>query len=235
MIYFFSYGDDNYKLSKQRILKEATELNIFDKCNVYSPDDIDKDFKNKYKEIFEYKRGNGYWIWKFYFIKKYLDEVNEGDIIVYCDAGCQINKSGKQRLKEYIDMLKISEEGVISFQLDENIENQWTIKEIFDYFNIDINDKNAINGQYIGGIFIYKKCEKSLSIINKCLELLEYDKYLITDKYVNTQNYTKFKENRHDQSIHSLARKIYGSIVLSGTEVETGDTKYPFNARRIRG
>ena len=38
-----------------------------------------------------------------------------------------------------------------------HIEKIWTIKEIFDYFNIDINSNISNTGQYVGGILIMKK------------------------------------------------------------------------------
>ena len=44
--------------------------------------------------------------------------------------------------------------------------------------------------------------------------LLDEDRYLITDKYNSSQKLESFRENRHDQSIFSLLSKIYGSLKI---------------------
>ena len=59
-----------------------------------------------------------------------------------------------------------------------------------------------------------KKCNHSLLLINECLKLLDFDKNLITDFYNKNQG-EYFIDNRHDQSILSLMRKKYNSIVLN--------------------
>ena len=58
----------------------------------------------------------------------------------------------------------------------------------------------------------------------------------------HSQNqHPQFKENRHEQSLFSLLRKMHGSIVLDGDEsfiVPFGgqeSMKYPFWASRIKG
>ena len=59
---------------------------------------------------------------------------------------------------------------------------------------------------------IFKKNKHSNDLLNEFINLLDTDRYLITDKYNSIQKYEKFIENRHDQSIFSLLSKIYGSL-----------------------
>lgn len=83
-----SYGD--YKYIKQLKINKFTAINIgkVDKYYSYKPEDIDINFKNKNKDILSRKRGNGYWLWKPYFILKTLKEkLNKGDFLIYTDAG----------------------------------------------------------------------------------------------------------------------------------------------------
>ncbi len=68
--------------------------------------------------------------------------------MIYLDAGCSININGKTRFNEYIEMLNSSNESIISFQMP-HLEKKYTTKEIFNYFNIDRNDKIANNGQIL--------------------------------------------------------------------------------------
>ena len=235
--YFFSYGDNKYNISKKRILKEAIESNFFDYCDIYGPENIGEEFKIKYSDILNQPRGGGYWIWKFYFIYKYLQQINEGDYLIYCDAGCTINKDGINRFNEYKDLLKKSNYGIISFKM-EHKEYKYTIKELYNYFNLDINNFELNNSQYVGGILILKKCSHSLLLIDECLKLLNFDKKLITD-YYNKYQGEYFIDYRHDQSILSLVRKKYGSVVLNDetyTKINKDkfDPRFPFWATRIR-
>jgi hypothetical protein len=63
---------------------------------------------------------------------------------------------------------------------------------------------------------------------------------MYTDHYKNNQH-VQFKENRHDQSLFSLLRKIHGSVVVNGDEsfvIPFGgeeSMKYPVWGTRIKG
>ena len=98
MIYFFSYGDDKYKNSKDRIRNEARSF-IFDKVDIYGREDIPFEFIEKTKPYIDMPRGGGYWLRKPFFLKKTFDMMNDGDICVYADAGCTINPNGLDRFK----------------------------------------------------------------------------------------------------------------------------------------
>lgn len=213
-IHFISYGDNKYHTAKQRIKAEAINFGIFSSINIYSPSDIDNKFAQKYKDILCKQRGGGYWLWKEHFVSKKLEEVNYGDYIVYCDSGCTINKNGLDRFNEYISMLDNNPNnyGIISFQMD-CIEEQFTTSQIFSKLNVATNNIKK-SGQYIGGILIIKKCEHVLNIFNDFFNILDNDHNLITDHYNKVNQNESFVDNRHDQSILSVIRKIRGSIVI---------------------
>ena len=63
-----SYARDRFKTQLEYNRKSAIEIGKVDENYGYGPDDIDKKFKEKYKDILTKKRGNGYWLWKPYFI-----------------------------------------------------------------------------------------------------------------------------------------------------------------------
>jgi len=178
---------------------------------------------------------DGYWIWKSYITKKHLDKINDNDILIYLDCGCSINTNGKNRLNEYIEMLNRSDEGIISFQM-EHLEKLWTIKEIFQYFKHEEDGEIANTGQIMATVQIIKKNSNSTKLINLWIETLYDNPLLFTDYYNKTQN-TYFKDNRHDQSIFSVIRKMHNPILLNdetyfhcfGSEESL---KYPFWSTR---
>ena len=156
--------------------------------------------------------------------------------MIYLDAGCTINLQGEKRFFEYIDLLSNSKQYILSFQLS-HIEKQYTIKEIFEYFNLDLNGKEANSRQIVGGILIMKKIPELIAIINTQLQLYTDNQLLVTDHYSKNQN-GYFIDNRHDQSIFSIIRKLNDSILLDDeTFFNFGDKvslNYPFWATRRR-
>ena len=91
---FISYGDLKYKRHLSRIKKEASSLNRFDNIFTETNTTIEKHsaFQNAlednyFKETYSSPRGGGYWIWKPFVILKTLKSMQEGDILLYADAG----------------------------------------------------------------------------------------------------------------------------------------------------
>ena len=59
-------------------------------------------YGEEHKEIFEYKKGGGYWIWKVQLILQSLRDLDDGDILIYSDSGSSLNLSGEKRFQEYM-------------------------------------------------------------------------------------------------------------------------------------
>ena len=67
--------------------KSALEVGKVDEHYSFGPDDLDKDFREKNKDILSNTRGNGYWLWKSYIINKtIIEKLNDGDYLIYTDA-----------------------------------------------------------------------------------------------------------------------------------------------------
>ena len=69
IISLITYGNEKFYNSKKRLQNEANSTGWFDTITVYGPEDLDDDFKEKNKNILNQNTGNGYWMWKPYFIK----------------------------------------------------------------------------------------------------------------------------------------------------------------------
>lgn len=234
-IHFISYGDEKYENSKKRIYNEAIETGWFTSVEIFDKIKLSKSFCEDFKYILKYERGGGYWIWKFDIILNKLYQINDGDFLIYLDCGCSINKNGYNRFKEYIKLIKSNQYKIISFQTDHN-EYKYTTKQIFDAFNVSQNSEITLTKQFVGGILIMQKCVDVINLFNDCINTLRKYPYIITDKYNNAQQ-TIFIDNRHDQSIMSVARKIHGSIVIPNeTEIapDYNINNYPFLATRLR-
>ena len=109
-INFLTFGSHNNHIEAgQRLLGQARSLELFDNLYFYTGDCLkkDKDFWNRHGAFIQNnKRGYGYWLWKSYLINKTMNKLKDGDILLYCDSGCEILKSEKQYLLEYIEAVK---------------------------------------------------------------------------------------------------------------------------------
>lgn len=232
-----TYGNNLYYDSKKRLIEEAIKFNVFDTVKDFGFEDLSDSFVQKYIKVLEQNRGGGYWIWKLDVIEQSLKNMIDGQILIYLDAGCSFNLKGKKRFNEYIELLKKSKYDILSFQMQKEIEKEYTTKEIFNCLNVDIDGKEANSGQFLGGVLIMKKGKHLRLLLDKYWEVLNKNMYLFTDKYNKNQE-KYFKDNRHDQSVFSLIRKKYGSEVIIGDETWFDDfnsekaLKYPIHALR---
>jgi hypothetical protein len=245
-IHFITYSNNAFKKSKQQLCKEIQQSTWFDTITSYSPNDLDSNFSKKYNHVLKQPRIGGYGIWRPYIIKQKLLEMNDNDILIYLDAGCAINEQGKQRFNEYISMLNENDNNnninnkipLISFQLN-HPEKYWTTSHIFEYFNIGLDNHILNSGQILDGILIMKKTTGVISMIDDWYNVIEDDVLLFTDNYNNKNQMSYFKDNRHEQSIFSIIRKLGNTIVLNDetyfkpfNKSNKEAMKYPFWAMR---
>lgn len=240
-IHFITYGDKKFDNTLIRLKREAINSNFFDTITIYRPNDIE--FQTKFKEVLSLKRGGGYYIWKPQIIIQKMREIEENDIIVYLDAGSSINKLGYKKFREYIDLISESEYGFLTFPCNKG-KTYLTDKLLnsIEYLFNHVIDDDIQN--YIAGHFIIKKNNNSKKILESFIQLLEFDKFLITDKYNKETKNKDFKgDSRHDQSIFSILFNIYGCINTNDPHyfgdrdnAFTNDNYklYPFLATRYR-
>lgn len=234
-IWFCSYGDERFKHSIIRIEKEAENFG-FDKVITYTfsdlPDEMRKD------PIMKYSRGGGYYIWKPWIIYRTLEQMNEGDILFYLDAGCSIKYSekGRETFRYYIEMLE--ERPVLTCLTAKKpripgfsryYEYQWTKMDLFNYLN---GHKFKDQIQVCSGFFGVRKCDDSLAFVNEWKKVVRIS-HLVDDSTSVVCNYPGFVENRHDQSILSLLVRKYDYKILED-QILRDKIKYPFWATRLR-
>jgi hypothetical protein len=155
-------------------------------------------------------------------------------LFVYADAGCTIQANTHSRYNEYVEMLKNSEFPILSFRLIQpNKTFEWTKKDVMDYFNITPDNPIYHYNQLIGGITMMIKTPYTERLIN------DYYNIAVTrpDLFVDGLGYPGFKEHRHDQSIFSIMRYLYGSVVVDDKTFPTDFHSFksePFIATRHR-
>ncbi len=246
-IHFITYANNVFEDAKKRILKEALDFGEFDTVKGYSPEDLPIDFKDKFADILKIPRIAGCGLWRPKIILEKLKEMNNGEYLLYLDAGCKLNAKGKKRFFEYINMLDNSNKGIITIRMSGNNgpgslckEKEYSRREIFEYFNVKQNSEIRENPQCLSGVLLMKKNEHLMEIILKWMQAVYDNPLMFTDIYNDRNQDKSFIANRHEQSVLSILTQIYGSINIDGDEswiqpLGCGESlNYPFWATRSK-
>lgn len=235
---FITFADRNLAPTLKAIKKEAKESKFFDVIRVYDDHTFDKHYWNQYRDWYKNNpRGFGYWIWKPYIIKRELDRISDGDVLVYLDAGCIINSRGKDRYSQYIESLS-NTNPIICFEHTNCFAKQYNKMDLLDYMELSNNSDFLESRQLMAGILLIKKTEKTKLLITNWYEIMHNNPRLIDDSSSIKPELDCFKEHRHDQSVFSALCYKYGLKGFPQSEVYPvgGDwgkmDEYPFWAAR---
>ncbi len=247
--YFCSFADSRMKRTLDRVKKQAKNMEYFDEIFVYTENDLKRDFKILFKKkLVKGTRGFGYWVWKPQVILQVLSQMNDGDVLVYMDAGCHLNKNGLKRLDEYCERARMSEKGLCIFQealpadnanlqiYYSALEKFFTKGDLFEYFGVRDRKNICDTGQIAATAFVIKKCREAEELITEWLSVFQKNFSLADDSRSISPNFEGFVEHRHDQSIFSLLCKMYKIEGISAYEMWQSDwkrlEKYPIHAKR---
>lgn len=230
-IYLCAFANIDLMPSIIRFHNQAKESNFFDNIFIYNEYNLPKD--EKFEELLSHKlvpsRGFGYWCWKPFIILKTLENLKDGDILVYADIGCHINKEGEKRFYEYLDI--VIEHKALCYK-SHWVEAHYTKSDLFDYFD-KLKDKNITDTPMRPAtICIFEKNDINLEFVNKWLQVFYDDFSLVDDTPSKLPNLDGFIENRHDQSVFSILSKIYNASTVYAGEFEVNSKNFPFNALR---
>lgn len=197
----FGAGTRNISKAVHRLASQAKKFPWVDEVRAYSEADLPEEYFSQMGDILANNpKGFGLWSWKPFLIQRELELLNPGDILVYLDAGVEINKKGASRFTYYLDHLARND--LLFFQLDHQHRN-WTKQnaEVFDL------GENFFRNQVVAGILMFRVSDKSKSLISRWKQLCTLnDGALLEDPSpLSNEVHTQLIEHRHDQSLLSKA------------------------------
>lgn len=222
--YFISFADNRYKVKQSNLSNSATKY--FDVIKSYNPNDIDSDFFEKNKSILTQNRGAGYWAWKPYFLLKCFEQMNDGDLVFYADAGNTIVND----FQPLFDLIENVETKTLLFfnrgEREKAYRNRWYTK--YDCFHL----MNCLGEEYFDGDHAdaafqgYVKNEFNEKFLNEYLKHC-LDWQIVSDAPSQFgKDFDDYRGHRHDQSILSnLAIKF--DIKLFPQPDQHGIKEYP--------
>lgn len=228
-----SFADSRMQGALDRLRTQAESVNIFgDRICLFTENDLDVDFRSQMaNRLIPGSRGYGYWCWRPQVILQMFDKMDDGDVLLFVDAGCHIRKEGAARIRQYLDLA--AKYGILAFQykpLDEAkakdisthffVEGEWCKGDVLDYFGVRNREDIVKSGQIISGVFCAKKTPSvvNLFVKSKFIAVSHYN--FIDDSQSVSRNLSIFKEHRHEQSIFSILVKLSQYPTISSGEVE---------------
>lgn len=203
----FCAGDQNFSDAGKRIITQAKNINLFNDIILYTDLFLKNDqvfWNNHSKFIENNKKGYGYWLWKPYIIKKTIEKMNNGDILLYLDVGCEIDIQEKDFLIECFELVK---KDYIIGTLGVGFVKERCKMDLI--LKLNMNDNKYLDSrQHQAGANMYLVCDKTRQLVDEWYELCcSYN--LIDDSESINKNVDSFIDHRHDQSIFSLLTKKY--------------------------
>lgn len=220
-LHLCSFGDSRFKASRERLLEQAEDFDLFDTIHFYNEYDLSESFREDFQEqLHAGVRGFGYWVWKPRIIMDTLNTIDNGDVLLYVDMGCHLNSRGKEKLLTYWEEVKQNESGFLVSQL-ESIRKEcfWTKGDLLDYFQVR-EQEDMYSPQYQAGAIFIRKEPKTVALIQSWLDMYYQDFHLMDNTPSLSPNEEGFVEHRHDQSVLSLLLKRHGTSVIPLEEVD---------------
>jgi hypothetical protein len=199
----FGSGMPGIDLALARLKRQANACDLVDRVSTYTENDLGDDYFRLFEAILERpSKGFGFWSWKPYLISRELETLKEGDILIYLDAGVEINPKGRARFTEYLD--QVAREDILVFSQPAQ-HRHWTKPDKI----LISNDRHYFRNQVVAGILMFRVCEKSKRMVDRWLDLSAHNGgLLLTDADTLPSEWPPtIRAHRHDQSV--LSRVVF--------------------------
>lgn len=222
----FGDGGENYVAARKRVATEARQTGCFDAVYDCGWEDVPAEAVQS--PLRQYKRGCGYWIWKPFIVLRHLEQLADGDILVWSDCGNVLYRS--RQWKKFFKRMELSD--IICRRIP-SCAFLWHRKELLEAFTGKIDRTQGIKMCYdfeTGQIF-FKKSAFVMRFVREWRDIMfahpEFVQDPLTDAEKSAQLPT-FIDNRHDQSVFTMLFYAYlskGAPIDSVWEFHSG---FPF-------
>lgn len=192
MITFISFTDENMVTSACKCLASAA-LHGADYIDLYTKAqmehwDIVKGYPDIFRQPEDPRRAWAWWAWKPAIIERALSELNDGDYLIYSDAGIEV-----------VDNLKY-----ITDRMDQDVwlfgnlweHAHWCKRDVIDF----IWPQGTFGKQVQATVIAFRASSYSRMFVKAWLSYCLHPQ-LINDGPSLAKNHPEFREHRHDQAI----------------------------------
>jgi hypothetical protein len=235
-----SFASSKMRWALKRIEHQGLDMKVFDHVWAWTPKDLDKDFRRTFNSVLNHNTpGYGYWAWKPQVILQAMDLLDDGDVLLYIDAGCHLNPAGRHRMPHYFHLTEQSVSGLLATQMTLP-EKQWTKADLAEHLGVLDDPAIMDTGQFTGGLVFYRVSKEAKDFVREWLQVFETDLHLVDDSPSRLPNSPIFRAHRRDQSVFSILAKKHQIETFSENDIWVPDNEwwrledYPMHVRRDR-
>ncbi|MFM9195272.1 MAG: hypothetical protein ACKOWG_05935 [Planctomycetia bacterium] len=234
--HFLSFANRRCRGSLVRIGREAAALDRFASLQTADERALGADYWRVHADtVRRHRRGFGLYTWKPHVIRRRIETLPEGDLLVYCDAGCSLNPEGRSRLEEYLALAAADPAGVLAFSLDGTV-GEWTKRAALAAFGADTPELRR-RTMVLAGIRVLRAGPATLDLVREW-ESRMADLRIVDDSPSSEGEHPEFRAHRHDQSIFTLVAHGRGLRSIPDETWWDGawdaSRRFPIHARRWR-
>ena len=223
-------GSLRWKLAGDRLARQARKSGWFSSVDAYDTKSlrgiIPTFFSRHEHFITANSRGFGYWLWRPYLLLERVKKLRPNEILLFLDAGCELNVNAKStgRLFDYMGLAK---ESGLCLMRNSHLLTSWCKRDTLDVFGVK---QNSTLRTVEPGVFFLTNSQENISLLESWIEWAIKENYHHLDDSPSTQtNYLNFIEHRHDQSLLTLLL-----VDRPETAIEQ-ETYFPHNSWRSSG
>lgn len=205
---YVTFTDEKFIKTRQRSVEEVKSKNIFSQVYSFGPDDIYDEFLQVHQGLIDSNpKLYGYFIWKPYVIFKALKDLEEGDILVYGDAGNTMPGTRIECLEKF-DLVKDIAHGTKIIACKEGWNIRWIKTDL--YFRIKwYSIFHAFKFMPAANRIVIQKNPKTLLFVKQWLELCVKDYRNVDYSPSRLPDLPFFIEHRCDQSVFAILFHLY--------------------------
>ncbi|MBL8330549.1 MAG: hypothetical protein JNJ71_17055 [Rubrivivax sp.] len=220
---FLTFGDGScaYRFAARRLAAQAISTKVFNLVEYYTLFGLRRELPESWRQHRAFitspsnRRGLGYWLWKVMLIQHKLSKLDDGNILVYCDAGCELNP---RLANEFTKALPSLNEDLTVFRgvFDDNVWRvcQWT--NGYTISKLDPENEFLNKPQIAAGVLFIKACPATKKLTSEWLRLALLDEYSMLVDRKGEYETPQFKDHRHDQAILSiLIYRLHSAAALA--------------------
>jgi hypothetical protein len=190
----FGGGGADFREAAERLVLQSTDFLSINERKAYTDTDLPPDYHSLFSEL----NGYGYYSWKPYLVYAELLKLETNDILVYIDAGCELNKRGIRRFDDYLSYTSKNE--ILLFEM-QHPNRFWTKNhpKLLGY------PEHFFRNQLVATVIFLKNNERSRQLIKAWLDLCAYEHgVLLKAPEDNEPQLPGFMKHRCDQSCLSI-------------------------------
>lgn len=241
-VHLVSFCDSRYRARQRYFENQAQALWVFDSVSFFSENDLSTIDWGSLEEDPRTQSGYGFYRWKPFLIDVVLNQVEDGDLVLYLDAGFEMNCFGKERFLTYLTWASECKSSVLAFQYPGPVDAGLVGREQDLFTDRMFSKAEAIHaligerpsesildsGQIASGAIFLRNGVEARSR----LQMWKTAAYqgLFDERWDREIQDQQFVEHRHDQSAWSLISKAEGIDTISASERWLAPTARPYGS-----